>query len=399
VQPIINQYSEDNLQLVDLLYTGDTVLIPPFSTVDLDFTYTSTRGFSEGDRIGLVLKATGNAGFIGYVKRLEVEIVDLEIESGGSVVIKGTETNPFRWVTASSIIDRSWDCGKFVSEYLKLFNGISQVDDIRKTVTFVPFSKLSDNIGIAYNWTNKVDYFTVPKIEFIYDGLAQRNNFTYKETTESNREDFDGNDLPVFERPPNTDYSFSVNNTRLKDEEDLIESEFGFANMRSILLGLNTAYVPMYADIKPDASSYHTPDEYKYNVLPSIPLLVKRVNKNDFEDNSQLVIQGETNVSSPQKRYFDDFYIAWFIDSQRSNSMGFGENVVAEFYAYLENILTNYKKVTLRLNLNPVDIRTLDFQRPVYISGVYYYINAVNGYDPINGGSTEVELIKLNPYG
>jgi hypothetical protein len=46
-----------------------------------------------------------------------------------------------------------------------------------------------------------------------------------------------------------------------------------------------------------------------------------------------------------------------------------------------------------------VDIRTLDFQRPVYISGVYYYINAVNGYDPINGGSTEVELIKLNPYG
>jgi hypothetical protein len=298
-------------------------------------------------------------------------------------------------VTANSIPKQNWKWGDLIREYLKLTSGVITFDHIAKKVYLTKMSALEDNIGTAYNWTNKVDYFTEPVIEFANDQYAQRNNFTYKPPFTDQHEDENGDPYPLFTALDGTDFTQRIENTNLKAEEDLIESEFSFSRQIIRFDGLNVAHVPQYRYVETAANVLDAPLGFQRNSVGQPIVLLREMT----DAGSPLTIQMEDDLYSPSTHVVNTWYVSHFIDSTQPLSLGWGTNLVAEFYDYLIGIVTNYKKVTLRLNLNPVDIRTLDFQRPVYISGVYYYINAVNGYDPINGGSTEVELIKLNPYG
>jgi hypothetical protein len=61
------------------------------------------------------------------------------------------------------------------------------------------------------------------------------------------------------------------------------------------------------------------------------------------------------------------------------------------------NELTNKdaKKVTLYLNLTPVDIMNLDFRQLIQINGVVFRIHTIHDYDANSSESTKVDLVKV----
>jgi hypothetical protein len=378
--------------------------IPAGQTVTISYTLNTSSLFTANVEDSLRLNFVWVGGASSTVNSAELTIDDLTVETGGEVQrYEAVKTSsplqrlnyPTRWVTANSIPKQNWKWGDLIREYLKLTSGVITFDHIAKKVYLTKMSALEDNIGTAYNWTNKVDYFTEPVIEFANDQYAQRNNFTYKPPFTDQHEDENGDPYPLFTALDGTDFTQQIANTNLKAEEDLIDSEFSFSRQIIRFDGLNVAHVPQYRYVETAANVLDAPLGFQRNSVGQPIVLLREMT----DAGSPLTVQMEDDLYSPSTHVVNTWYVSHFIDSTQPISLGWGTNLVEEFYDYLIGIVTNYKKVTLRLNLNPVDIRTLDFQRPVYISGVYYYINAVNGYDPINGGSTEVELIKLNPYG
>lgn len=349
---------------------------------------------SQGNLIQLFVIADSNAG---QLLDPSYTITDVTINEGGKVEPLDRIDYPTRWVTANSIPKQSWKWGDLVREYLKLTGGVMQFDHIRKKVYFSRLNAIQDNLANPYLWTNKVDHTEPPNIEFANDQYGQRNNFTFEEPLSQQSEDANGDPLPRFDPIDGTNFTQTINNTNLKPEEDLIESDFSFSRQVEMFIGYDVARVPTYKYIVPQTpDTFDAPISFERNSIGQPIVLIRQV----------------TDYATPLEVYREfDLYpagailtkytynVAWFIDRDQELSLGWGANLVETFYSYLVDIITNYKKVTLRLRLNAVDIKNLNFQRPVYISGTYYYINAVNGYDPISGESTEVELIKLNPYG
>jgi hypothetical protein len=53
--------------------------------------------------------------------------------------------------------------------------------------------------------------------------------------------------------------------------------------------------------------------------------------------------------------------------------------------------------VSLYLLLNNLDIKNIDFTKLVRIGTSLYYLNLVDGYNPLSNELTKVELLKYNP--
>ena len=53
------------------------------------------------------------------------------------------------------------------------------------------------------------------------------------------------------------------------------------------------------------------------------------------------------------------------------------------------------KLVTLYFLLNTVDIMNLDFKDIIKVQNGTYYLNKIDGYNPLSDSLTKVELIKI----
>jgi len=73
-------------------------------------------------------------------------------------------------------------------------------------------------------------------------------------------------------------------------------------------------------------------------------------------------------------------------------------NLFNSYYSdYLFEITNKDSKLlTCNVYLNKIDIKDLDFSRPIYIDGVLFRLNKVVDYDSEKQGLTKVELLKLN---
>lgn len=319
-----------------------------------------------------------------YITNPQLIVYDVEIDKGGLVDVSKATTSPTinaRYCTANSIIDQDQTVGEFLIEYLKLFSGVIQFDNLRKRVEIIEYNRILQNINNAVIWTNKVDHSEDPIVSLKPDAFAKRNNFTYKEPIKKSGKTSTGEQLADPEIPPYVNSFIQVDAENLRDKADVIKSEFAFAYTSILMDGITMANVPLYTEINNNT--------YYRNTLNQIVLFIRSATDPiDF-------INTDTAVTSS----VNDYRIAWFFDESQPYSLGWAANLLDKYYNYLQRSIKTFKKVTMRVQLNPVDIRNLNFQKPVYISGTYYYINAVNGYDPVSGGSTDVELIKLSPYG
>jgi hypothetical protein len=72
-------------------------------------------------------------------------------------------------------------------------------------------------------------------------------------------------------------------------------------------------------------------------------------------------------------------------------------NLFNRFWLDYVNLYTNKdaKKVSLQVQLTPVDIANLDFRKLIYLNGVLFYLVSVSDYDANSEESTKVELLKV----
>jgi hypothetical protein len=87
-----------------------------------------------------------------------------------------------------------------------------------------------------------------------------------------------------------------------------------------------------------------------------------------------------------------DIYYPQLVDYPTNNLYKF----YYEDYVYNLNSKDS-KLVSLYLLLNNLDIKNIDFTKLVRIGTTLYYLNLVDGYNPLSNELTKVELLKYNP--
>jgi hypothetical protein len=393
VTMINNNGSSSNLKIVwrytDPAITNVTELrstnytVPANSSLNINDILVTGSDFEtqQADLIQVFVIYTSGAA--STLNNPVLTITDCEVTNGGTVDPIDRADYPLRYVTASSIVNQAWTYGKFLSEYLNLFSGQLQYDHLRKIVTINPFQATVEKIANGLVWTEKLDTTDPADIEYSTRGFFQLSEFSYQKPLED------------FPQLGGTNLSLVIDNKSLPNEGSVIESEFTSSTSHIGSIDLNYAYTPAYASVVLDVVPFNSLVSVEHNSIGQPVLLVK-----SYNDGTDLVLQKEADLFTPDTVNFPTFLKAWFIIPEIQGNLGFGLNLVNEFYEYVPNVIARFKKLTCRLRLSAVDVRRLDFSKPVYLGQYqsYFYINKVT-YDPASTESAEVELIKLTPYG
>jgi len=260
------------------------------------------------------------------------------------------------YVTLNSLLSNTKPSDIF-KNYAQMFCCIFQVNEETKTININRFDDIAQNIPLALDWSEKIDYTENEKLEFALDKYAQSNLMIYKD---------DDNVI----KPFGTDGQINIDDTTLDAENDLIKLIYGATINVVRLIDYNLPQVGIYIQ-----------GNIKEKPLPRI-LFTEKVSGDIDIDSTNIT----TNIP-----------LAWFILTDKSNNLGFANNLIELYYGGLQDVLTRTKIVTERIRLTPLDIQALNFLIPVYLDkhNAYFYISKISGFDYGSSESTEVELVKL----
>jgi hypothetical protein len=259
-----------------------------------------------------------------------------------------------------------------LKDTLQRFGIICQTDNANRTISFNSFKDVVVNIPVAKNWTDKcLDQGRA--ISFQLGGYAQVNNLKYKEDEAILPKGF-------------ADTTIKIKNTNLPASADMIESQFA-PTLNRPYLGSSVARIKMI-DTESDS------DDFSINVSPRILIDQKYNLPADkpvkFTDGNGKTVTVNGVISTP-----------YFYKPNGEFNLCFGDKPDATvglkttYYAELEKILQQTKKVVRYFLLNPRDILELDLLIPVYLEqdSAYYYINKIDAWR--KGQAVKVELVKL----
>ncbi len=254
----------------------------------------------------------------------------------------------------------------FLKAYMQMFCLLPVIDEANKRVSLIKFDKLLQNTPNCYDWSNKLDLTEDAEITFIEDNYAQNNNFKYTQ---------DG-DEP---KPIGTDGVITIRNQNLEKEKekDIIELIFAGTNSVQRCEGLQVDNIGIFLN-----------GEHKEVRIPRIlvaDIISNTTNISLTDDISAAVIPADCSIP-------------YFIDASQTFNLGFGNNLLDNYYDLLSQVLSRVKLVKILVRLNVSDISQLDFTRPVFIQKYesYFYISSIKGFSYTESKSTLVELVKIN---
>lgn len=337
-------------------------------TTQLSFSITT------GDTLQLVGGGTYVFGLENFVDFIEMSF---KIRAGSEITIDHSSTLSI--VQNGDVIDQL-EYGQLINlnlvlpditqlellkNYMQMFCLLPIIDEPNKIVTLVKFDNLLDNIPNCYDWSSKLDLTEDAEISFIQDNYAQNNNFIYKQ---------DGDET----KPIGTDGIIVISNQNLEKEKDIIELVFAGTNAVVRCSGLNVDNIGIFEN-----------GEYKAEREP-------RVLVNDIQPLSgggYVVLDDGTDY-----RNVYTLSIPYFIDANKTFNLGFGNNLLDNYYDLISDVLGRVKLLKLLVRLNASDINQLDFTRPVFIQKyeAYFYISSIKGFTYTESKSTLVELVKIN---
>lgn len=227
------------------------------------------------------------------------------------------------------------------------------------TLRLVQFSEIIANKAIALDWSDKVDYSENPIIEYHNNSYAQTNWLRYKA------------DETVFANLG--DGSFSIADETLEKEKTLFTLPFAASEMVNKLGGLN---LPEYL----------------------------RIDGSDVKEGSaRIAILARETLDSPvtytdgssSSANNDPENLCYFILDTKDISLGFGNNLIETYYPDFVNTMNDFKRITLPILINQIDISELDHFIPVYITkyAQYFYLNKINSW--VDGLPVKTTLVKI----
>jgi hypothetical protein len=260
----------------------------------------------------------------------------------------------------------------FLRAYLQMFCCLVTVDEDTKTVYINKFDDIANNIPLAIDWTDKIDYTDKPNVEYSLESYAKSNTLTYKE---------DDSIDPTFIQGSNG--TIIIDDETLDPTNEFVELPFSATEMDSRLQAFVIPKIKIFRT--DDASPPETKPTDK--VEPRILLLerVTTVPSVIYSDGSSTLT---TNVDLP---------LPWFMLGGKQLNLGFANNLIPLYYTTLQDVLNRTKVLTINVKLNAIDIFQLDFLKPVFIAehNAYFYISKISGFTYGSSESTEVELVKL----
>ena len=254
----------------------------------------------------------------------------------------------------------------FIKELTNIYSLTVQTDSLNKEITINYFNDISKNLNNAIDWSDKIDFNTIPSIKYKSGSFAQINNFRYSQVDEV---------LGEF-----ADSKLIIQDENLEQEKDLIvlksiavESELRVLNTHTSVIPLQT-YLGQAFDKKPN-----------------------RFLVNNFLDKN---ITLTNNVNGGAAALSSNIPFAYFKKEGSIDSLEWSSLLLAN-YGTFKAIQEKFKMVTAAFRLTEVDIANLDFSIPIYLDvhdadtqiNGNFYINKITNFK--ENKSTKVDLIRL----
>ena len=338
---------------------------------------------------------------------------------------------------------------EFVSGVAQLFNLQFKTDPIAKIVYIEPYDHFYESTSNAVDWSDKIDYSKNIDDEFIYD-IKSKIILKYKDASSDaflerfNKKNFV--DWGAYEELDDTgaffDGEYTVENKFFSPTFNFHEREYIDETANHSII--RSPLIPIYHSDFTDLSKTTERPEKEFDIGARILLLPPR-NATTSNENLKTVMYSsedgvytgysyapENNIdadSSFNRNFarglfinidnlyydFDDEQLEFAklnngyedVDLNLSFSDvkydvtgsidASGVHTIRGLYFYYYNRMINQLKQkpkikNLYINLDRKDIALLDFQKLVFINGVYYRINKVIDFKPQDNKSTRVEL-------
>lgn len=237
-------------------------------------------------------------------------------------------------------------------------NAIIDANPINKTLEFVPFDTIAGRWGIAFDWSAKANLIEKAKYEFRLEDFAQINYLEWKEGTDEDPAYRANNDLG--------NSSIAIEDGGLDLEKVMYTAPFAATVKANSFTDNFHARVLRYSG---SGIAYDAPDINP--VARAMPLISSASNLVQITSGGGTVtaqIMGEPETWS---------------------------DILAANYTSFEEMLTRLKLVSVELNLNAEDIAKLDFTRPVYLLGNYWFVREIRQWVANKTQSTTVKLLRL----
>lgn len=296
-------------------------------------------------------------------------------------------------ILGKSIVPEGIKQADFLKAIINLLNiYIIQDPDNEFNLTFIPFNDFYS--GEIIDWTDKKDIskgFSIkPSTEF----TPKSYSFKYKDDTDYYSKLYKNKYAQNY-----GDLKYITENEYSKDDKS---AEFFFSLAPIVSTGNSDRLMSQLYDINPDGS---------YKQVKTNPKLAfwggKRVTLNSYQiRNGATVLGTYTNYG-----YAGHIYNVQFPSDGRLWDLAF--TAPYEIYFTISeypqiNLYYNYYKIfvdsqnnkdakilTTYFLLNPIDILNLDFRKYIKVDNGLYYLNKIDGYNPLGNDLTKVELLRI----
>ena len=278
---------------------------------------------------------------------------------------------------------------EFIIGLMKMFNlYIEPMKDNPTNLVIEPRDDFYNNSVIVRDWTKKLDLSKPLKYQLMSELQNKTFRFTYKNDTDFYNDDYTKNSQEVFGQR-----IIEVDNDFVNDEK-VVETVFASTPTINLPNSPTAQFVLPVIGKKENDGTFSSVNPiprilyYKYTPLPS-PL--------------HWYFESTDYTSVPYVGHFDDPY-------SPANDLNYGG--CAFYYSRpavvpANNLYNLYWKsqteeiqsidsrlLTAYFRLKPSDIYNLQFSDRIFVNGLYYRLNKVDGYDPGSDETTRVELIK-----
>lgn len=278
--------------------------------------------------------------------------------------------------------------GAFLKTIAQIFAATINVNEEDRTVVFTTLKDIYDSIPFAKDWSSKLVNF-----EDITWG-TRPSKYGQNNIIEWDNEEYVGASVGGTQR--------SVNDYTLPKEVTLLKVPYSGS---SVLTKINdepfVAYIPRL-----DANNEYNPDgntkqhlllsKYPVNFVGTQELNYQSIAPTGGGTQSNLFSRWDCVVGYWIRTYYKpQGYILFDVGDDRIE-LDFNGYLWEEFWTDWQELLSQYKEVTVLLKLSANDVQALDFNIPIYISYLnsYFYIQKINEWHS-SSQPCKVELLKL----
>ncbi len=315
----------------------------------------------KDDEIEVYL-TTANGTYDTQIVRITLSCIDIdELEVGYAGLWEWSESLP------------KMSQKDFIKGIALMYGFIFIPDRFHSILHVKQFNDITNNLGKAIDWSEKLDLHTTPTIQYRFGSFGQSNHFKYKEDKNPSWIENTGNG------------TFAVDDKNLPLNATIVELPFAGTPELPKLESISTPVIQVFDEDEDD----NTQLMLTHAAEPRVIMLGRR--DLDILNDEYLDYKDEDSSQT----IYDNAPLCYFDHPDKDNTLSFDHDLLNTHYATMQQVLNKAKKVTAYFKLTQNDIAELDHFTPIYIEyfGHYFYVNKVHNF--VQGKPTKCELIRL----